>query len=175
MVKEIFFMDTLAIQRSLAILEDRFRELREIGENHLAAWDAERTALNQQIASQTDSLKQARKAQDGLVARLDFLQAELDVLKTERHSASIEMDEAQKIVADLQHLLATQSDSLQRVEATRDNHALQLKVLEGRLDRLMNERQVLATALHRLRFALRLALFPATGFSEQDEIVSPMA
>jgi predicted transposase YdaD len=43
-------VDTLAIQRSLTILEDRYRELREIGEKHRQAWEAEETNLRANLA-----------------------------------------------------------------------------------------------------------------------------
>ena len=39
--KSILAVDTLTIQRSLTVLEDRYRELREMGEKHLHALEAD--------------------------------------------------------------------------------------------------------------------------------------
>jgi hypothetical protein len=55
MLESILAVDSLAIQRSLTILEDRYRELREIGQKRFAAWEVEKTALQQQLAAQAET------------------------------------------------------------------------------------------------------------------------
>ena len=42
MLRSILALDSLAIQRSLTILEDRYREVREIGEKRFEAWEKEK-------------------------------------------------------------------------------------------------------------------------------------
>jgi hypothetical protein len=39
-------MDSLAIQRSLTILEDRYRELRKIGEQRFESFESESVAIH---------------------------------------------------------------------------------------------------------------------------------
>ena len=51
MFQSIPAVDTLAIQRSLTILEDRHRELREIGEKRFQAWDKEKGELKEQVVA----------------------------------------------------------------------------------------------------------------------------
>ncbi len=70
-------MDSLAIQRSLTLLEDRYRELQEIGQKHFVAWDAEITDLKQQLAAQSAQAAEARQARDQQAERVKALEAEL--------------------------------------------------------------------------------------------------
>ncbi|MFM9102900.1 MAG: hypothetical protein ACKOPS_16895, partial [Cyanobium sp.] len=67
-------MDTLAIQRSLTILEDRYRELREIGEKHRQAWEAE-------VASLRDNLSDMRGEKKGLERELGDVRGEKEGLE----------------------------------------------------------------------------------------------
>ena len=94
MLKSILAVDSLAIQRSLTILEDRYRELLQIGERRFEAWEGETTELKQQLADQSEKLQQAQKARDEQIARVKGLEAELIKLKMDREG----------IVAGLQRL-----------------------------------------------------------------------
>ena len=47
--KSIVAVDSLAIQSSLAILEDRYRELREIGEKRFESWEREKGESQQVV------------------------------------------------------------------------------------------------------------------------------
>ena len=57
-------MDSLAIQRCLTILEDRYRELREIGKKRFEASEKEKAELTQQLATQSETLQEAENARD---------------------------------------------------------------------------------------------------------------
>jgi len=70
MLQGILAVDSLAIQRSLTILEVRYCE-REKGE------------LKGQLAAHADKLQQTEKARDDQVARAKSLVSELFVLKAE--------------------------------------------------------------------------------------------
>ena len=83
-VKSIVAVDNLAIQRSLTVLEDRFRALREMGETRFQALEAEKAAaaksaeeLKQQLAAQTEATQQAQKARDEQASRVKTLEAKL--------------------------------------------------------------------------------------------------
>ena len=87
-------MDNLAIQRSLIILEERYRELREMGERRFQALEAERAAaakiaeeLKLQLAAQVDATQQAQQASDEYANRLTALKVQLARFKDERAAA----------------------------------------------------------------------------------------
>ena len=54
--KCMFFVNSLAIQRSLSLLEHRYRELRRIDQKCYEAWEAETIDLKQQL----EALEQER-------------------------------------------------------------------------------------------------------------------
>ena len=56
MAESILALDSLAIQRSLTILEDRYRELREIGKKRFEAWEKESADLKQQLTAQAETM-----------------------------------------------------------------------------------------------------------------------
>ena len=87
MLQSILAVDSLAIQRSLTILEDRYRELREIGEKRFEAWGKETADLTQQLAAQSETLQQAQHARDEQAAKLQGLQTELAALKDQEAAA----------------------------------------------------------------------------------------
>jgi uncharacterized coiled-coil DUF342 family protein len=84
MAERILAVDSLAIQRSLTILEDRYRELRKIGEKRFEAWEKESADLKQQLTAQADSLQQAQTARDEQTAKVKGLEGELATLKAQR-------------------------------------------------------------------------------------------
>jgi len=84
MLKSIIAVDSLAIQRSLTILEDRYRELREIGEKRFEAWQNEEAELQKQLAAKAETLQQAQTSRDELAARVQGLEGEVAGLKVER-------------------------------------------------------------------------------------------
>ncbi len=50
-------VENLALQRSLTILEDSYRELREIGQKRFEVWDHEIAELKQQLDAQGEALE----------------------------------------------------------------------------------------------------------------------
>lgn len=70
-------MDQLTLQRNLSILENRYRELREISESRLQSWEAEKAILKQEL-EQSDLISlQLRQAQE----ELDLTHKEIQQLK----------------------------------------------------------------------------------------------
>ena len=88
MLQSILAVDSLAIQRSLTILEDRYRELREIGEKRFEAWEKESAHLKQQLTAQAETLQQAQKARDDHAAKLKTLEGDLVTLNTQQSSVA---------------------------------------------------------------------------------------
>ena len=126
-------MDSLAIQRSLTILEDRYRELREIGEKHFEAWDSEKADLKQQLAAQAEALQQTQQARDEQAARVQLLEGELVKLTSERDAAAMEKAAAQQSVTDLKQQLAAQAEALQQEKQARQEAETSLAEAEAAL------------------------------------------
>ncbi|MBD1194710.1 hypothetical protein, partial [Vulcanococcus sp. Clear-D1] len=76
MVKSILAVDSLAIQRSLTLLEDRYRELREIGQKRFEVWEAESADLKQQLAAQSAQAAEVKQARDQQAERVKALETE---------------------------------------------------------------------------------------------------
>ena len=153
MGKSIFFVDTLAIQRCLALLEDRYRELRETGEKWSEAWAAERANLEQQLSAQAASLHDAQTAREEQAVKLKDFELELRTLKSECDRVAEGKAIAESISAGLQDQLFAQAASLQEVLAARDILAAQMLVFETELNTLKQQRQSLLAGFQRLRQA----------------------
>ena len=78
-------MDTLAIQRSLTILEDRYRELREIGQKHRQAWEVEESSIR-------ESLADFRGEKEGLEGELIDAREESELLLLQLHQVQEELE-----------------------------------------------------------------------------------
>jgi len=78
-------VDTLEIQRSLTSLEDRYRELREIGEKHRQAWEAEETNLRANLA-------EVRGEKEGLEKELGDACEESELLLLQLHQVQEELE-----------------------------------------------------------------------------------
>jgi hypothetical protein len=111
-------MDSGAIQRSLIILEERYHELREIGQARLQAWEVEKSAaamlvedLKQQLKAQAEANEQAHKALGRHATQLKVLDAELSILHGERDELASERDAAAMLVEDLKQQLEAQADA----------------------------------------------------------------
>ena len=111
-------MDSLAIQRSLTILEDRYRQLREIGEKRFSTWDKENADLKQQLAVQAESLQHSQIA-------LTEAQEEAELLLLQLH----------QVQEELEHyfLRSRSSDQLAEAQAEQNTRAF---ALIGRMLRL---------------------------------------
>lgn len=107
-------MDTLALQRSLAILEDRYRELREMGEKQLQTWEAEKDALLQQIKQQKDALNNGKKIREQHLQRIQTLESKVETLRNERDAASRKKNQAEEQLAAQQVVLQRLHQFVQR-------------------------------------------------------------
>jgi chromosome segregation ATPase len=159
MGKSILFVDTLAIQRCLALLEDRYRELRESGEKWSEAWASERAHLQQQLSAQEVSLHDAQTAREEHAIKMKEYELELSTLKREYDQVAEGKAIADTLSTVLQDQLTAQAASLQEVMAARDILAGQMMVLETELNTLKQQRESLLTGLQRLRQAAS----PASG------------
>jgi chromosome segregation ATPase len=158
MLESILAVDSLAIQRSLMILEDRYRELREIGEKRFEAWEQEKAAaqqsateLKQQLTAQAETLQQTQTARDEQAARVKGLEGELATLKGERDVAAKEKAAAQQSATELKQQLTAQAETLQQTQTARDEQAARVKGLEGDLATLNTQQSSVAAGLQRLR------------------------
>ena len=145
MFKSILAVDYLAIQRSLTLLEDRYRELREIGQKRFEAWETESTGLNQQLAEQSAQAAEAMQARDQQAERVKALEAE--------------KVDAAKAAEELKHQLAAQSAQAAEAKQARDQQAERVKALEGELAQQTGNLAAMAEALQRLR---QLAMRPTS-------------
>ena len=68
--ESITALDSLAIQRSLTLLEDRYRELREIGEKRHQTWEHEKADLQQQLSNKDSALQDSLSCQADLQQQL---------------------------------------------------------------------------------------------------------
>ena len=117
MVKSILAVDSLAIQRSLTLLEDRYRELREIGQKRFEGWEAEISELKQQLAEQSAQAAEAKQACDQQAERVKALEAETV--------------EAAQATEELKHQLSEQAKQLREEQQGREEKAERVKALEA--------------------------------------------
>jgi len=108
-------VDILAIQRSLTILEDRYRELREIGKKHQQAWKVEVTTLrenNTDVREEKEGLEKqlgdVRGEKEGLEKQLGEAREECELLLLQLHQVQEELEhyflEANQFKSDLETL-----------------------------------------------------------------------
>jgi chromosome segregation ATPase len=157
MLKSILAVDSLAIQCSLTILEERYRELREIGGKRFEAFEKEIAELKQQLTVQAETLQQAQKARDEEAAKAQGLESELATLKAEREAAAQEQAAAQQSATELSEQLAVQAETLQQAQKARDEEAAKAQGLEGELATLKGQHSHVAAGLQRLRHLARSA------------------
>jgi SMC interacting uncharacterized protein involved in chromosome segregation len=111
-------VDSLALQRSLSILEDRYRELREIGQKHFEAWDAETGTLKQQIAGQGEMLDQFRTELEQKEQELVAAKAERDALAAQAcmlDQFRLELEQKEKKLAASEAALSHTSSRLMQL------------------------------------------------------------
>ena len=131
MLQSILAVDSLAIQRSLTILEDRYRELREIGEKRFEAWEKEKGDLQEQLRAQAETLQQVQTARDEQTSMVQGLEGEMSVLKSDLAAVVEERASAQQRATELQEQLRAQGETLQQVQTERDEQTSMVKGLEG--------------------------------------------
>lgn len=85
-------MDTLAIQRSLTILEERYRELREIGDKHRQAWQVELADVRAEKERLEKELGELRREKEGLECELSYSREESELLLLQLHQVQEELE-----------------------------------------------------------------------------------
>jgi DNA repair exonuclease SbcCD ATPase subunit len=111
-------VDQLTLQRNLSILENRYRELREISESRLQSWEAEKAILKQALErlnselfdmkaniNQSDIIRlQLRQAQE----ELDLMHQQLGTTQRQLQIRSLQLQQAHEELNlnadDLQYL-----------------------------------------------------------------------
>ena len=144
MTQSILAVDSLAIQRSLTVLQERYRELREIGEKRFEACEKQEAELKQQLAAQAETLQQTQNARDEQAARVQGLEGEVAALKAERDADTKDKVAAEQSAADLKQQLATQAESLQQAQKACDALSSQLQSLDSELEHMKVEREAVA-------------------------------
>jgi chromosome segregation ATPase len=103
-------VDTLAIQRSLTILEDRYRELREIGQKHRQAWEVEESSIR-------ESLADLRGEKEGLQKELGDVRGEKEGLEGElidaREESELLLLQLHQVQEELEHYFLQSRDLLE--------------------------------------------------------------
>jgi DNA repair exonuclease SbcCD ATPase subunit len=130
-------MDQLTLQRNLAVLENHYRELREIGEGRLHSWEAEKAILKQtleQLDSELSDMKANIHQSDLIRLQLRQAQEELDVMHQQ---------------LDLMH---QQLDTTQRQLQIR---SLQLQQAHEELDLSADDLQYLQTWRHQMEYSMK--------------------
>ncbi|MFN7677303.1 MAG: hypothetical protein ACK5QW_01745 [Cyanobacteriota bacterium] len=127
-------LDYLIIQRTLTILEDRFRELQEISEKRFEAWEKERNEMQRALEEQKVAsrwMEEERTAQlqvnAGMVEKVTTLENSLTQQKQETRRATQERDAlvqekaaVLERVASLDKALAMQKEETRRATEERD-------------------------------------------------------
>jgi len=144
-VKSILAVDNLAIQRSLTVLEDRYRELREMGEKRFQALEADKAAtaksaeeLQQQLSAQTDALQELQRRESRL-EKIRQAKAELEAETAaaqarRRQKLQAEKEAADRSAEELNQKLSAQAETLQQQQAEREQQATRLEEKAAQLE-----------------------------------------
>ena len=117
MLQSILAVDSLAIQRSLTILEDRYRELREIGEKRFEAWEKEKGDLQEQLRAQGETLQQVQTARDELMQQKQEAIEEVELTLLQLHQVQEELEHYFLNAQSAEQLATAQQDQLLRAQA----------------------------------------------------------
>ena len=119
-------MDTLEIQRSLTSLEDRYRELREIGEKHRQAWEAAETNLRANLA-------EVRGEKEGLEKELGEVRGEKEGLEKEltdaRQESELLLLQLHQVQEELEHYFLENQRKEEKLHWLRGQRVLLLRML----------------------------------------------
>ena len=106
--ESITALDSLAIQRSLTLLEDRYRELREIGEKRHQTWEHEKADLQQQLSNKDSALQDSLSCQADLQQQLGETREEIELTLLQLHQVQEELEHyflhSQKLASENQKL-----------------------------------------------------------------------
>ena len=119
-------MDTLEIQRSLTSLEDRYRELREIGEKHRQAWEAAETNLRAELG-------EVRGEKEGLEKELGEVRGEKEGLEKEltdaRQESELLLLQLHQVQEELEHYFLENQRKEEKLHWLRGQRVLLLRML----------------------------------------------
>jgi len=151
-------MDQLTLQRSLTDLENRYRELREIGESRLQAWEAEKVKLNQKLDTVTH-------ANDSLLADVKTLGQLTDVLTSEKKDLEAKLEQADLKMNDY---LIEKIDLQSQLEAAllRSGNT---QDLEARLEKANLAIASIGNAERNLESQLRKALSDSSSLNDERQ------
>ena len=143
-------MDTLAIQRSLTTLEDRYLELREIGENHRQAWQAEELSLR-------ENLVDVRGEKEGLQKELADMRGEKEGLERElidaREESELLLLQLHQVQEELEYYFLENQRKEEKLHWLRGQRELLLRMLRlhGRFQQrfLALDGRIALPSLHR--------------------------
>jgi uncharacterized protein (DUF3084 family) len=140
-------MDSLAIQRSLTILEDRYRELREIGEKRFATFESESETLH-------GELRVAKEEKEGLAGELrvvkeekEGLAGELRVAKEEKEGLAGELRVVKRELANAQEEAELCLLQLHQVQEELEYYFLETRRQAEKLHWLRGQRELLIRML----------------------------
>lgn len=182
-------MDNLAIQRSLTVLEDRYRELLEMGETRFQALEAEKAAasksaeeLKQQLAAQTEAVQQAQKARDELMARVKDLEGEtaqlrerLTALQGELEASQQAREEQAERQKDMEAETSQLQQQLKEAAAAPALPAPELQALERQLQEAREDADLLLVQLHQVQEELEHYYLLWLNQDRADPQAAPLA
>ena len=145
----IITVDSLSIQRSILILENRYRELHELGKKHNKRLKAEKTDLQNQLETahsqlndKAEQLNSARASQQELQKQLETAHSQLNDKAEQLNSAQASHQELQKQLETAHSQLNDKAEQLcelitgQKKETSEELHItlLQLHHIQKELD-----------------------------------------
>lgn len=111
-------MDLLAVQTSLTVLEDRYRDLQEIGEKRYQAWDKEKLELQEavedlkmQLEVKGSELQKVLREHDALKQQLETIQSETKDAREESELMVLQLHQIQEEL-EYHFLLSRHQDEL---------------------------------------------------------------
>ena len=136
-------MDSSSIRNSLNILEKRYRELREIGENKFHEREKEKSAaqrsveqLSQQLSAKAVELETTKQEKADSSERMKALETELARVMGQLDAQANEKAVAQKSVEELKEQLAIKQKALQASNAVCSERFDQLSRIEEEMHTL---------------------------------------
>ena len=177
-------MDHLSLQRSLTLLENRYRELREIGENHLQTWESEKAKLKQEL----DEIVLAKACLETEIKKVqvisEVLASEKKDLEEKLQEASLKINSFRIEKQDLESQLKTEKQDLEsQLKTEKQDLESQLKDAQFISGNLKKEKQRLDIELKDIRDELELRMLQLLQAQEElqhyflksQELTSAMA
>jgi chromosome segregation ATPase len=149
-------VDTIAIQRSLTILEDRYRELREMGEKHRQTWETESTSLRENLAD-------VRAAKDELERELGDVRVAKDEFERELGEGRVEKEGLERELA----VVRMEKEGLERElgEVRVEKNGLAKDLLDAR-----EEEELLLMQLHQVQEELQYYFLENQRILKDDQV-----